>query len=59
MSNSPVFSVEIHREALIDTLNNFEKGYFSCLNQQMYMIAHQDIGMKRIAIALLIVAEYF
>ena len=54
MAYGPVFSVKVHRIALIDPLKYFRKGRLSHFDQEMDMVGHQNIGIKEKRITILV-----
>jgi hypothetical protein len=46
MAYGHVFSVKLHRIALIDALKYFREGCISRLDQKMNMVRHQNIGIE-------------
>ena len=59
MTDGPVFSVEIHRVALINALERFGERSVFCLDQKVNMVAHQHIGVEAIMVALLVSGKNF
>ena len=57
MANRLVPPIKIHRIALVDPLKNLRKRGCLCLNQQMNMVAHQDIGIEGKVITNVVVSQ--
>lgn len=54
MAHGTVFSVKVHRIALIDPLKYFRKGRISHFDQEMDMVWHQNIGIEEKGITILV-----
>lgn len=47
MTHQEVLLVEIHRIALVNSLEDFGKGGSLCFNQHLYMIAHEHVSIDQ------------
>ena len=54
MAHRRVFSVKVHRIALIDPLKYFREGRISHFDQEMDMVGHQNIGIEEKGITVLV-----
>jgi hypothetical protein len=59
MAHKRVFSVEIHRIALVNSLKDFGKGSCPGFNQQMYVIIHEHEGIDQETVLVSIMRDDF
>jgi len=57
MAHRPVFSVKVHRVALIDPLKYFIEGRISPFDQEMDMVGHQYVGIEKKRIKVLVLFQ--